>query len=588
MEKIPIWKRMALFFFIVFIFGTLEISAQNIVVTDKSTYTADPSAMLDVESDTKGMLIPRMTTTQRNVISNPAEGLLVYDITESSFYFRQGTGWVRLSSVNENPGSDDALFFVSNSSGDTIFAVYNDGVKITVTETSKGNVGGFAVSGRSTGKEKGEYDILRITHDSTRIYVKDTAYTKGKVGGFAVSGRSTGKSNKKSILLANVDSTRIYIDPNASKGSVGGFAVSGRSSTKGTSDKIMDLTPDNYFIGHEAGLNVKPALAGYEGKYNTFFGYRCGYSDSSGYMNLFSGYEAGFSNLTGLQNVYLGYLAGYGIHDGSLNVMIGSQAGRYADTSTHDNVFIGFAAARDKRSGSGNVMIGKYAGGATELGTYNVIIGNYAGNNINGEQTGGRNLTENVILGRRAAYNGIGSKNVVLGAYAGHNLSVETSEKNVFLGYFAGYNETGSNKLYIDNTSTSSPLIYGEFDNNILTFNADVNTVNLNSGAELNRTETSTANLVPIAYGCINADGTIASGSGNFSASWDSVNSRYLISFTGESYYYNTYTTVVTLISNPRMVATSSVSGSLMVKFYTDSSTLDTSGNRFSFVVYKE
>ena len=168
-------------------------SAQNIVVTDSSTYTADPSAVLDVESDTKGMLIPRMTTTQRNAISNPAEGLLVYDVTESSFYFRQGTEWVRLSSINESAGSGNALFFVSNSSGDTIFAVYNDGVKVTVNETSKGNVGGFAVSGRSTGKEKGEYDILRITHDSTRIYIKDSTYTKGKVGGFAVSGWGHGQ-----------------------------------------------------------------------------------------------------------------------------------------------------------------------------------------------------------------------------------------------------------------------------------------------------------------------------------------------------------------------------------------------------------
>ena len=93
---------------------------------------------------------------------------------------------------------------------------------------------------------------------------------------------------------------------------------------------------------------------------------------------------------------------------------------------------------------------------------------------------------------------------------------------------------------------------------------------------------------MPVAYGCINEDGTIASGSGNFSASWDSANSRYLITITGESYFYNAYTTMVTPISNPRMVTTGSVSGSLIVKFYTDSSTLDNSGNRFSFVIYKQ
>ena len=35
---------------------------------------------------------------------------------------------------------------------------------------------------------------------------------------------------------------------------------------------------------------------------------------------------------------------------------------------------------------------------------------------------------------------------------------------NVFLGNEAGYKETGSNKLYIDNSDTSTPLIYGQFD----------------------------------------------------------------------------------------------------------------------------
>ena len=38
----------------------------------------DPSAVLDVKSTDKGVLIPRMTATQRNAISNPPKGLLVF------------------------------------------------------------------------------------------------------------------------------------------------------------------------------------------------------------------------------------------------------------------------------------------------------------------------------------------------------------------------------------------------------------------------------------------------------------------------------------------------------------------------------
>ena len=65
-------------------------NAQNVAITDDETYNAHSSAMLDVKSLTKGMLVPRMTTTQRNGISSPATGLLVFDITELSFYFYDG------------------------------------------------------------------------------------------------------------------------------------------------------------------------------------------------------------------------------------------------------------------------------------------------------------------------------------------------------------------------------------------------------------------------------------------------------------------------------------------------------------------
>jgi hypothetical protein len=53
---------------------------------------------------------------------------------------------------------------------------------------------------------------------------------------------------------------------------------------------------------------------------------------------------------------------------------------------------------------------------------------------------------------------------------------------NVFLGYGAGYSEKGSNRLYIANTDTTTPLIYGEFDNRILTVNGNLRVVAPNDG----------------------------------------------------------------------------------------------------------
>jgi hypothetical protein len=58
--------------------------------------TINSSAILQAESTTKGFLPPRMDTTQRNAISSPAAGLIVYDTTLNLPHFFNGTIWVSL------------------------------------------------------------------------------------------------------------------------------------------------------------------------------------------------------------------------------------------------------------------------------------------------------------------------------------------------------------------------------------------------------------------------------------------------------------------------------------------------------------
>ena len=81
-------------------------NAQNITITDDDGYSPDASAMLDVKSTDKGLLIPRMTTDLRNAIVSPATGLLVFDTDANAFYYYAGTnGWLNLSTKIVAPAS---------------------------------------------------------------------------------------------------------------------------------------------------------------------------------------------------------------------------------------------------------------------------------------------------------------------------------------------------------------------------------------------------------------------------------------------------------------------------------------------------
>jgi len=61
-----------------------------------NTTSPNPSAALDVESDSQGFLAPQMTTAQKNAIVSPKEGLMVYDLTLHNYYYFNGTIWTIL------------------------------------------------------------------------------------------------------------------------------------------------------------------------------------------------------------------------------------------------------------------------------------------------------------------------------------------------------------------------------------------------------------------------------------------------------------------------------------------------------------
>jgi len=58
--------------------------------------TPDASAQLDVASTTGFLLVPRMTTTQRDAVSTPANGSILYNTTDNKLQVRENGAWVNL------------------------------------------------------------------------------------------------------------------------------------------------------------------------------------------------------------------------------------------------------------------------------------------------------------------------------------------------------------------------------------------------------------------------------------------------------------------------------------------------------------
>jgi hypothetical protein len=93
---------------IIFLACAMTLSAQVRINSDGST--PDASAMLDVKSTTMGVLIPRMTATQRDAISSPASGLMIFCTDNNQFYYNKGTpaakNWVMINSLWLSNGAD--------------------------------------------------------------------------------------------------------------------------------------------------------------------------------------------------------------------------------------------------------------------------------------------------------------------------------------------------------------------------------------------------------------------------------------------------------------------------------------------------
>lgn len=324
--------------------------SSNLIAQDGvgiNTDNPDPSALLDVTSTSQGVLIPRMTNGERDLIASPARGLLIYSTTTNTFWYYNSSSWIEIA---------------SSVSRDVIVDADND-TRVEVERTA-------------------DDDIIRFTMRNTEYFTME-------------DGRLNVLNTGNSVFFGN---------------------LAGRSD---------DLSNNN----------------------NTFIGANAGQSNNTGFNNTAVGRRALRNNTVGTNNVVVGTDGLRRNESGSYNIAIGSNASEDA-ISADSNIAIGFNALQNHLTGNNNIAFGLNTLQDNITGSGNVAIGN--------------NALEN---------NTNGNNNTAIGRLAGRNA---TGSGNVFIGLTAGQNETGDNKLYVDNSSTASPLIYGDFAADSLVINGDL------------------------------------------------------------------------------------------------------------------
>ncbi len=395
-------------YFLLCLFLTYNVSAQVGINTDNSD--PDASAMLDIKSTNKGILIPRMSSTERQQIMEPAVGLMVYDSTAQAFYYFNGMGWLELLSGSV-----------------TLLADADNDTKIQVEEGVDEDMIRFDIAGEETWRMNGTR--LEPSNEGKGIFI----------------GESAGAND--SLLTES---------------SPGNF-----------------ISTSNIFLGYKSGEQSGTGL------YNIGIGEETLNLGDSMLANIGIGYQSLSNTHLSVGNVGIGLRSLYKLEDGEVNIALGYNAVSNL-TKGNGNVAIGALTMGIAKEGNRNVALGYEAMGENLELENNVAIGYRAGYGDDNTVS----TTNNVWIGNRAGFYSEGSGNVFLGSSVGASYS------------WRNFN----NRLAIDNSSTNTPLLYGEFDNDLLRING---TLNINN-----------------AFSFPTADGTIGQllqtdGSGNIT--WASV-----------------------------------------------------------------
>jgi hypothetical protein len=170
-KKYTMMKHITVVFFSVFIsFMIVNRGIAQSVGINEDGSDPEASAILDVKSDTKGVLIPRMTEAQRTAITDPATGLLVYQTDGAEgFWFKESGGWVPL---NDDTSEMEFLTTSSTSNFNITSTANTEIASLAITETGAIDAhitGSVTIEINGDGTGRYEVTIRRGSVDGTII-----------------------------------------------------------------------------------------------------------------------------------------------------------------------------------------------------------------------------------------------------------------------------------------------------------------------------------------------------------------------------------------------------------------------------------
>lgn len=135
-----------------------------------SAAAADSKALLDIESTTKGALLPRMTTTQRDAISSPPTGLTIFNTSTSKYNVYDGSTWAVVGSAGAGGLFAGGQNLLTNSSWEEGTTNWTSSAGTYTRVTASGSIVPPGVGAASWDPSAG---AQKLTSDSTTVTAAD-------------------------------------------------------------------------------------------------------------------------------------------------------------------------------------------------------------------------------------------------------------------------------------------------------------------------------------------------------------------------------------------------------------------------------